>query len=65
MLADPEHRAVARIAAVRSAVLLRNDGSLLPHHADALESVAMIGPLADSRRDTLGPRCSTSTYTRR
>ena len=55
VLADPEHREVARAAAQRAAVLLRNDGDLLPLDADRLESVAVIGPLADSPRDTLGP----------
>ncbi len=55
VLADPAHREVARIAAERSAVLLRNEGGVLPLDADALGSVAVIGPLADSPRDTLGP----------
>ena len=55
VLADPEHREVARVAAERSAVLLRNEGTLLPLNAGELESVAVIGPLADSQRDTLGP----------
>ncbi|HET9872298.1 MAG TPA: beta-glucosidase BglX [Propionibacteriaceae bacterium] len=55
VLADPAHREVARIAAERSAVLLRNEGSLLPLDAGSLESVAVIGPLADSKRDTVGP----------
>lgn len=55
VLADPAHREVARIAAERSAVLLRNEGSLLPLDAGSLESVAVIGPLADSKRDTIGP----------
>jgi beta-glucosidase len=55
VLADPRHREVALAAAERSAVLLRNDGGLLPLDPDELSSVAVIGPLADSRRDTLGP----------
>ena len=55
VLADPQHREVARVAAERSAVLLRNEGNLLPLNADRLGSIAVLGPLADSRRDTLGP----------
>jgi len=43
------------VAAERSAVLLRNEGGLLPLDADSLTSLAVIGPLADSPRDTLGP----------
>ena len=47
------------MAAQRSAVLLRNeeiDGSpVLPLDAAGLGSVAVIGPLADSQRDILGP----------
>ena len=35
VLADPAHREVARVAAERSAVLLRNEGDLLPLDADA------------------------------
>jgi beta-glucosidase len=53
VLADPAHRAVARTAAQRSAVLLRNEGDLLPLTSPS--SIAVIGPLADSRRDTIGP----------
>ncbi len=53
VLADPAHRAAARTAARRSAVLLRNSGALLPLRSPG--SIAVIGPLADSRRDTLGP----------
>ena len=55
VLADPAHRDVARVAAERSAVLLRNEGGLLPLDAGALGSVAVIGPLADSARDIVGP----------
>jgi beta-glucosidase len=55
VLADPAHREAARVAAERSAVLLRNEGALLPLAADSLGSIAVIGPLADSQRDTLGP----------
>ncbi|HEX8518198.1 MAG TPA: glycoside hydrolase family 3 N-terminal domain-containing protein, partial [Pseudonocardia sp.] len=63
VLADPAHRDAARVAAERSAVLLRNEGGLLPlalggagtAGATAVGSIAVIGPLADSPRDTLGP----------
>jgi beta-glucosidase len=55
VLADPAHREVARAAAERSAVLLRNEGDLLPLDPERLTSLAVIGPLADSPRDTLGP----------
>ena len=55
VLADPAHRQVARVAAERSAVLLRNERGLLPLDASSLSSIAVIGPLADSARDTIGP----------
>ena len=55
VLADPAHREVARVAAERSAVLLRNEDDLLPLDAGGLTSIAVIGALADSKRDTLGP----------
>ncbi len=58
VLADPAHRVAARQAAQRSAVLLRNEGGLLPLTSPgsiAVSSIAVIGPLADSRRDILGP----------
>jgi len=50
---NPEHRRMARIAAQRSAVLLRNEGNLLPLDRK-FSSIAVIGPLADSKRDIRG-----------
>jgi beta-glucosidase len=52
---NPAHRVAARVAAERSFVLLRNENEILPLSADTLGSIAVIGPLADSARDTLGP----------
>jgi beta-glucosidase len=43
----PESRALAREAAVKAAVLLKNDG-ILPFSDRALGSVAVVGPLADA-----------------
>jgi beta-glucosidase len=57
VLSDPVHREVARVAAERSAVLLRNENAVLPLDLAALGSIAVVGPLADSKRDTLGPWC--------
>jgi beta-glucosidase len=53
--ADPRHLEAARVAAERSAVLLRNEGGLLPLDRKKLTSIAVIGPLADSPGDALGP----------
>ncbi|WP_395395940.1 glycoside hydrolase family 3 N-terminal domain-containing protein (plasmid) [Novosphingobium sp. BL-8A] len=47
--------AAARVAAERSAVLLKNDGGLLPLDRKSLHSIAVIGGLADSPADTNGP----------
>ncbi|AOF98648.1 hypothetical protein BSY18_3958 (plasmid) [Blastomonas sp. RAC04] len=55
VLNDPAHRAAARTAAEKSFVLLRNEAAALPLNPAALGSIAVIGPLADSARDTLGP----------
>jgi beta-glucosidase len=51
----PAHRAASRSAAERSAVLLRNEGRLLPLRRGMHNRIAVIGPLADAARDTLGP----------
>ncbi len=53
VIALPEHRQAARLAAQRSMVLLRNEGGLLPL-AKTLKNVAVIGPLADSMEATEG-----------
>jgi beta-glucosidase len=48
-----EHRTAAREAAQRTAVLLRNEGELLPLAKDRAKSIAVIGPLADAKREML------------
>ncbi|HBL18916.1 MAG: hypothetical protein A2X36_11515 [Elusimicrobia bacterium GWA2_69_24] len=52
-LLTPEHRREARSMAARSMVLLKNDGAVLPLRK-GLKTLAVIGPLADSRTDILG-----------
>jgi beta-glucosidase len=52
--ANPAHREAARTAAQRSAVLLKNENNLLPLSKTRYQKIAVIGPLADSRQDTLG-----------
>ena len=54
---NPEHRQLARVAAQRSMVLLRNEGNTLPlvKGDPKISSVAVIGPLADTKRDMRGP----------
>ncbi|MFM7141089.1 MAG: glycoside hydrolase family 3 protein, partial [Alphaproteobacteria bacterium] len=47
ILACPEHRALAREAAVRSMVLLRNEEAILPLDRSRLQRVAVLGRLAD------------------
>lgn len=54
-LAATEHRELARVAAERTVVLLKNADLTLPLNLDSLGAVAVIGELADSQRDTLGP----------
>jgi beta-glucosidase len=54
VLAAPEHRVAARLAAERTAVLLRNEHKLLPLNKGGYKKIAVIGPLADSQLDTLG-----------
>ena len=49
----PEQRVAVREAAEQTAVLLRNENGTLPLRKN-LRSIAVIGPLADSKLDTLG-----------
>ena len=53
-LASTEQKDEARVAAERSAVLLRNESQTLPLKK-TLHSLAVIGLLADSKPDTMGP----------
>jgi beta-glucosidase len=46
--------AIARRAALQSAVLLKNDDATLPLAKDNVDSVAVIGPLADTPYEQLG-----------
>jgi beta-glucosidase len=47
LVACEEHVKLARIAAEKSMVLLKNQNSVLPLQIDKLKSIAIIGPLAD------------------
>ena len=51
----PAHREAAKTAAVRSAVLLKNHDNLLPLSKTAYKKIAVVGPLANSKQNTLGP----------
>jgi len=53
VLAAPAHRELARTAAQRSMLLLKNEGDLLPL-SKSTRSIAVIGTLADSAKDILG-----------
>jgi beta-glucosidase len=50
-----EHLRTARVAAERSAVLLRNEGKLLPLQPGRFAKAALIGPLGDSHQNIVGP----------
>jgi len=53
VIGAPEHRQEARLAAQRTLVLLRNENKTLPLAA-SLKNVAVVGPLADSKKATEG-----------
>jgi beta-glucosidase len=52
-MSDPAHRVAARASAAKSIVLLKNDDGALPIKR-GVKSIAVIGPLADARRDLEG-----------
>lgn len=52
----PANRAVARDAARRSIVMLKNDGGVLPLRARG-QKIALIGPFASGQHDLVGPWC--------
>ncbi len=43
---NPAHRTLIRTTAAESIVLLKNEGNILPLHADTLKTIAIIGPNA-------------------
>jgi len=53
VLNHPQHRAATRLAAQRSMVLLRNENGALPL-SKTLQSLAVIGPIADSAEEIKG-----------
>jgi beta-glucosidase len=55
-MVTPEQRASARKIATKTAVLLRDENNLLPLASKA-QSIALIGPLADSKPDIMGSWC--------
>jgi len=51
---NAEHLQIAKDAAIKSCVLLKNEQNILPLAAEKLNSVAVIGPLADDPYEQLG-----------
>lgn len=59
----PENLETAREMARESIVLLKNDDQVLPI-GDDVETIAVIGPLADSQRDLIGSWSAAGDYTK-
>lgn len=55
VLQAPGHRVLARQAAEQAIVLLQNRDGVLPLQRGAHQRIAVIGPMADSPVDTVGP----------
>ena len=60
VLANEEHLALAREAAVKGSVLLRNESSALPLDMSALERIVVVGVLADT--PNTGDNGSSNTF---
>ena len=60
VLADEAHRTLAREAAAKSMVLLKNEGNLLPFRPDEMGKCVVIGHLATE--DITGDRGSSATH---
>ena len=58
----PEHRALAREAAVASMVLVRNEGGALPLDLSRLRSLALIGPCAEPSTLQGGGSCNVTPH---
>ena len=53
-LANDDHLATARSSALQSLVLLQNNNGVLPLNSASLDSLAVIGPMADAPYEQLG-----------
>lgn len=53
-LLAPDHLEAARQLARQSVIMLKNEGNALPLQMDKVKKIAVIGPLADVKREQLG-----------
>ncbi len=53
-IANPDNLETAKLSALQSSVLLKNNNRTLPLHRERLNSLAIIGPLADAPYEQLG-----------
>lgn len=51
---NPHHLSIAKEAAIKSCVLLKNDNQILPIDKSAINTLAVIGPLADDGYEQMG-----------